>query len=217
MDVVRGHGPRSRSARQRTIGVAALLIAAAGLLFAACGRSGFQYLESDTSGAYAKIPADWSVTSEGFVDFAITGEDDQIRILPGETVVPWKAEFNAAPDATSQTTDHVLGALEVQPVDRRMRGQLALENLFGFDLADPNDGVTVLSQTPTERGELTGLRLSYARTAANGLESRVERIMLTDDRFTTIYDLRLFCGTTCFIENDAVINEIIDTFTVEAD
>lgn len=40
-------------------------------------------------------------------------------------------------------------------------------------------------------------------------------MMLSDDRFTTIYEVRLSCDRDCFIANADVIDEIIETFAVQ--
>jgi hypothetical protein len=51
----------------RAVGL--LLVVAGSLLLAACGRSGFQYIENEDDSVFLKIPAEWSVLSEGLVNF----------------------------------------------------------------------------------------------------------------------------------------------------
>lgn len=198
--------------RRWSVGTTLVLLA---LTAVACGRSGYQYIENDETGVYAKIPDDWSVISEGLIDFALVGEDGQMAILPGDDILPWRAYFDAEPDAERGGFDRVLGAVEVQPVDRRLRGSLNLETLVGFDPNAPTDEYRVLYRSDVERGALTGMRLIY-ETELSGIDNTVDRLMLTDDRFTTVYEVRIFCATACFADNANVIEEIMDTFTVEA-
>ena len=197
-----------------TVGLLTVVVLA--LLATSCGRSGYQYIENEETGVYAKIPEEWSVISEGLIDFALVGEDGQMAILPGEGTYPWRAYFDAAPGAEANGFDRVLGAVEVQPVDRRLRSSLNLETLVGFDPNAPTEEYNVLYRSDVERNGLNGMRLIY-ETELSGIESTVDRLMLTADRFTTVYEVRIFCGTVCFADNANVIEEIMDTFTVEAD
>ena len=99
---------------------------------------------------------------------------------------------------------------------RSTAGSLNLETLVGFDPNAPTDEYRVLYRSDVERDGLNGMRLIY-ETELSGIESTVDRLMLTDDRFTTVYEVRIFCDTVCFADNANVIEEIMDTFTVEAD
>lgn len=192
------------------------LFAAVVLVAAACGRSGYQYIENDDSTVFAKIPEEWEVVSEGTVDFSLTGEDGQISILPGDQTLPWRALFDAQPAADGSVRfDRVLGAVEVQPVDRRRRSAMSMATLLGFDPDSPAENVTVLRRADVRQGEFTGMRVTYT-TEIQGVDTTMDRMILTDDRFTAVYDLRVFCDNDCFDENESVIDEIIGTFTVEA-
>ena len=191
-------------------GIWALLLI---FIAAGCARSGFQYLEDEGSGVYAKIPDDWEVTTEGNIDFALVGEDGTISVLPGEATLPWRAEFDSAPQGNSLAD--LAGAIEVQPVDRRLRSDLSIGGLIGIDPDSPDDGITVFHQAEVNRGDLSGRRIIYGRNFS-GRETLIDRMLLSDDRFTTIYELRLFCDRDCFTENAGVIDEIMETFTVQA-
>ena len=186
------------------------------LIAAACGRSGFQYIENDDSTVFAKIPSEWEILSEGVVDYTLTGEDGQASLLPGDsTFLAWRVLFDEDPDTDNQITfDRVLGAIEVQPVDRRIRSDVNVLSVLGFDPDEPSDGVTVYRHAQVQQNELSGVRITYA-TTFEGEPATIARLILTDDRSTAIYDVRVFCDLDCFNDNVEVIDEIIDTFTVE--
>ena len=195
----------------RTIGLAVLALV---VLLSACGRSGFQYLENTDSGVYAKIPEDWDVMSEGLVDFSLPGEDGAVSVLPGEGTLPWRAVFGADGDAGFEQVESLIGSIEIQPVDRRLRSELSVEGLLGLDPADPADDIEVLFRAEVTQGELSGLRLIY-QTDVAGTPTMVDRMLLSDDRLTTLYEIRMICETGCFAANAAVIEEVMSTFTVE--
>ncbi|MEM7287836.1 MAG: hypothetical protein AAF480_15905 [Actinomycetota bacterium] len=195
--------------------VLTVLVAGLVLVAASCGRSGFQYIENDDSTVFAKIPDEWELVSEGIVDFTLTGDDGQLSILPGDDTLPWRALFDAEPSPDGSVGfDRVLGAVEVQPVDRRLRTDINLESIFGFDPEDPGEDVTVLAQADIAQGDLNGMRVIY-QTVVQGVATTIDRQILTDDRFTTVYELRLGCDRDCFSANAEVIDEIMETFTVE--
>ena len=97
---------------------APLVLVAAVVLLTACGRSGYQYVENADDTVFIKIPEDWSVVSEGTVNFSLTPDED-IQPIPGEFVLPWRAEFDAAPGGVRGSSEYVQGSVEIQPVDRR--------------------------------------------------------------------------------------------------
>ncbi len=202
-----------RRRRRARAGFAALAIMT--MVGAACGRSGFQYIENDTDTVFVKIPSNWELLSEGIVDFTVTNEDGQLELLPGDEVLPWRAVFDASPEAERGQLKHVAGSVEVQPVDRRLRSGLDLGRFLGFDPNEPTEGVEVLRRYRVSEGRFNGLRIVYRPDLDGSVRATVDRVLLTDDRGSAVYDLILFCSVDCYDENQAVIDEIMTTFTVE--
>jgi len=150
------------------VGICAVLFA---IVASSCSQSGFQYLEDSDSGVYAKIPDDWEVTTQGNIDFALVGEDGTISVLPGEATLPWRAEFDAVPEDPTSLRD-VAGAIEVQPVDRRLRSGLTIDGLIGIDPEANDDGITVFHQGDVVRGDLAGRRRSGLLQGERGRDRR---------------------------------------------
>ncbi len=193
----------------RAVGL--LVVLAGSLLLAACGRSGFQYIENDDDSVFLKIPADWSVLSEGLVNFTLTNDDGDLELLPGDSVLPWQAVFAEDETAESGSFEEVLGIAEVQPVDRRLRSDLDLGLFFQFDLDEPDNQIEVLRRYSVTIGDVEGVRVTYRDPEAG---ATFDRLVVTDDRRTAVYLLRLGCSDTCYSENAETINEIMTTFTV---
>jgi hypothetical protein len=179
------------------------------LLLAACGESGYQYLESDDEHVFAKIPGDWEIMSEGVVDFALRPEDgSQFRLLPGDDVLPWRAQFTSDPSGRVDP-DSPAGYVDVQPVDARMREGLSIERLLELGPG----GETMSDPVPIVLGDLEGFRARYVTDGDDPVVG--DRLVLTDDRHTVVYVVQVGCRETCFEANYDEIDEILRTFTVQ--
>ena len=77
------------------------------------------------------------------------------------------------------------------------------------------DEVVILAVADVQQDEVSGVRVIYQATTPGGLTATVDRQILTDDRHTAVYEVRLFCDIECFESNAEVIDEIMETFTVE--
>ena len=187
--------------------VGAIMLGA--IVLSACGRSGYQYVESDDETVFAKIPDDWQLISEGIVDFALRPEDgSQLRLLPGDETLPWRAQFTADP-AGQVRPDRVAGYVDVQPTDARIRETLTLEALLDYGPG----GEALGDPIPVRLGDLEGYRVQFEVAGDDPLTN--DRLVLTDDRRTVIYVIQVGCRKSCFDVEADEIDEIMTTFTVD--
>ena len=193
--------------------VVPLVLVATAVLAAGCGRSGYEYVENDDETVFVKIPEDWHIVSEGNVDFAITPDGNYPQILPGEEVLAWRAQFDAAPDTPS--LDYVAGFVEVQPVDRRMRSQLNLAEFFPIDLSSAVGEIEVVRHDLVTVGDISGHRIAWRQTTADGREIIGDRLVMTNSLNSVVYTVGLGCAVVCYNANVAEIDEVMRTFTVE--
>ena len=191
--------------------VVALVLMATAVLAAGCGRSGYDYVENDDETVFLKIPEGWQVVSEGNVDFAITPDGNYPQILPGEDVLAWRAQFDAAPDINS--LDYVAGFVEVQPVDRRMRSELNLAQFFPVDLSAGE--VDVVRHDLVTAGDISGHRIAWKQITPDGLEIMGDRLVMTNSLNSVVYTVGVGCTIGCYNANAAAIDEVMRTFTVE--
>lgn len=191
--------------------VVPLVLVATAVLAAGCGRSGYEYVENDDETVFLKIPEDWQVVSEGNVDFAIT-PDNNPQGLPGERVLPWRAQFNAAPGINS--LDYVAGFVEVQPVDRRMRSTLSLAQFLPIDLSSGRE-IEVVRHDLISAGDISGHRIAWKELAPDGREVMGDRLVMTNSLHSVVYTVGLGCTVGCYNANAAEIDEVMRTFTVE--
>ena len=199
--------------------VVPLVLVATAVLAAGCGRSGYQYVENDDETVFLKIPDDWQVVSEGNVDFSITPDGNYPQILPGEEVLAWRAQFDASPDASLDSLvsplAHVIGFVEVQPVDRRMRTELNLAEFFPFDAAASAGEIEVVRHDLITVGDISGHRIAWRQTTADGQELMGDRLVMTNSLNSVVYTVGMGCTVGCYIDNAAAIDEVMRTFTVE--
>ena len=202
-------GMRLRSRARAVV----LVLAATAILAAGCGRSGYDYVENDDETVFLKIPEDWQVVSEGNVDFAITPDGNYPQILPGEDVLAWRAQFDAAPDTNS--LDYVAGFVEVQPVDRRMRSQLNLAEFFPIDLESAVGEIEVVRHDLVSAGDISGHRIAWKQLTPDGRTIMGDRLVLTNSLNSVVYTVGLGCTVGCYNANATAIDEVMRTFTVE--
>ena len=183
------------------------------LLAASCGRSGYQYVENGDETVFLKIPEEWDVVSEGTVNFILTPDDD-LQLLPGGYVLPWRAEFDAAPTSLRGSTDYVQGFAEVQPVDRRMQATLN-PTLFFPEVSNNIDGVEKVRHDFVTVGEVSGERIAWRQLTEDGSAFMGDRLVLTDSLNSVVYRVNVWCTVGCYHANANSIEEIMSTFTVE--
>ena len=192
---------------------APLVLVAAVVLLTACGRSGYQYVENGDDTVFIKIPDDWSVVSEGTVNFSLTPDDD-IQPIPGEFVLPWRAEFDAAPGGLRGSSDYVRGSVEVQPVDRRIQENLPIEFFFP-ELSGEYEGVQKVRHDLVTVGDVSGQRIAWRQVTSDGRSFMADRLVLADSINSVIYQVNLWCSIGCYTANATSIEEVMSTFTVE--
>ena len=194
--------------------VASLVLMATAVLAAGCGRSGYQYVEDDDETVFIKVPSDWDIVSEGYVDFVLT-PDANPQVLPGNRSLPWRAQFDAAPERSRSSLDYVTGFVEVQPVDRRLRSQLNLADFLPINSSVDPGAVEVVRHDLVTVGDVSGHRVALKQVTADGTEFISDELVMTDSLNSVVYTVGFACAIGCYNANAAEIDEVMRTFTVE--
>lgn len=192
---------------------APLVLMASALLIAGCGRSGYQYVENADDTVFLKIPEDWNVVSEGTVNWTLTPGDD-MQIIPGEFVLPWRAQLDAAPGDRRGSSEYVQGSVEIQPVDWRLQGRVPFAYFFP-EVTGDNEGVEELLHHLVTVGDVSGHRFVWKQVTEDGQQLIGDRLVLTDDIKSVFYSVDLWCSVGCYQANATLIEEVMSTFTVE--
>ncbi len=195
----------SRPGQLAAVGVALLSLAG-------CSRSGYQYLENDDAHVFAKLPSDWTVISDSIVNPSLVpSAEASYTGLPGDDTLPWRAEFTHD-DEGRILVGRPSGYFGVQPVDARLRDELDVGSLLPFDPADTDSGFEIADRRDVTSGELHGLRMTIQSTDDDYV---LDRLVLTDDSSSVVYVVQVQCSRACIDDHQDVIDEMMQTFTVE--
>ena len=176
------------------------------LALAGCGReAAYQYLEVPDGKTFAKVPTEWTIDSEGWVDFQfINAAELNAAFVPGDDPIAWRAVINGDSDGSLPS-----GIMSVQSIDVRQRAQVRLGPMI-----DPVDGTEETSRVKVELGELEGWRAVH-EGEIDGENFVAEQLILTDPRRATVYYFRILCNQRCHDRYGEEIDEVLTTFRVQ--
>jgi hypothetical protein len=202
---------------------AGLLAAVAGVA-AGCGSSGSQYIQNDSLGVYAKIPAGWEVYDEEdiFADLSTVEREAQTHNM-------WIRTFDGA-DAPSAEhsggagTHDPTGNIQVLQLSPQARDQMSNAALRG--LGDPSrDPVALASQDPsygivanepvTFEGGFHGVHTVYTVEADDGT-TVFDRTAVLNSTNETAYLFQVACDPECYFEtHHDEIADVVDSWTIQ--
>jgi hypothetical protein len=210
----------------RRLGLAALLVT----LAAGCTGSGYSYHANKDEKLYFKVPDDWTVFDTG----DLVGDPEAAGASRA-----WLRGFVGGERGTTDavwsiTYEQPRGFVEVRPLEVLERDEVSLATLrglgFGSDptTGGPVDPFTYAEQHPDELtilgyedvaldGGAHGVHLRIAITPkGTDRHAVVDQTVLVDKATTKQYVLNLGCSETCWDAHHNEIQEVIDSWTLEA-
>lgn len=192
----------------------------------ACGGSGYQFVQNDDLGVYAKLPGDWEIYDER--DLFPEDSDTQLeRRREGM----WVRTFDGSDDpsaeaSTSPGEGDPTGIVQVRALSPDEREQINLSALRGLGnpQADPvaaaraNAPVQVLADEPVKfDGGYHGVHTVFAVTPEGGNHLVVtDRTVLLDAASTTMFVFQVACAEDCYLETHKdEIADIVDSWTIQ--
>lgn len=205
-------------------GVVALGVVALGVVATACGRSGFQYVENQDQGIFVKVPDNWEVRE---LEELPEDEAQTLGDLLLQPVVPETEPWTVALSSPADELGRVIGQVTVIPIGAEFRDQVstalmrAVTSPLGLgdpvELAQGTDSdVQILLDTDLADSPLRGNRIVY-NYSGDEAPRTFDQVFLVDEANQRLYGLVLSCETTCYRANAEVIDEIVQSFTVEGD
>jgi hypothetical protein len=207
-----------------------VLAAAATLAAAGCGGSGFTYHANQDEQIYFKLPDTWTVFETD--DFTAAGAED----LPGL----WRRGFVGGADPTIDevfaiTSEQPRGYVEVLPLDVTERDTISLATLRGANLGtdsegNPLDPLVYAQENPNGEIQILGYDDNVVYDEGpHGVHIRVavtpkdtdttaiiDQTALIDAATSRRYVLSIGCSARCFEDHQDEIEEVIESWTLEA-
>jgi hypothetical protein len=213
------------------IGTGVVGVAAAGALLASvgCGGPRYQYVQNDTLGVYAKIPAGWKVYDEK----SLFPDDSQTE-AQSRAKGSWIRTFDggdkptvAASQAVAGNDDPV-GMVRVEALPASMRDQINITQIRGLaGLFDPsldpvavsqeNSQVSVVSDAPKVfKGGFHGEHTVFTLQGDGGGTSVIDTTALLNSTNNVIYMFRVTCSDRCYFETHKdEIAKVVDSWTIQ--
>jgi hypothetical protein len=219
------------------IGRLVLAAVGAGALTAACAGSGYQYVENEDQGVFAKVPGDWAVyDTEALLaamhpDRPLTG-----AALEQQLTRVWMRGFDASAEPSAEGTMKLggpepRGFVQVQALAPAQRDQINLSGLRSAVLGTdpmasveqqaaaggaPPENVQVLVDEPSEfDGGYHGTHNVYAVQQSAGV-AIVDQTALLDSTSSKLYLFVVSCDENCYFRTRSdEIAQIVDSWTIE--
>lgn len=232
---MRVHPPRA--------GLLALAALATAAGAAACGSSGYQYVENDELGVYAKVPDDWTVYDED----AMFPDDTDVQRAQ-RLATSWTRTFDASEEPSVEHTGNraatvPTGRIQVIRLNDQVRNQISLSGLRGIGAvgdpaADPlvvatqDPGVSVVIDEPVTfdggfHGVHTVFRVDPSRRADAGTGAAeaaptdtppfvVDQTTVLDATSSRAYIFQVSCSDECYANTHKdAIADIVDSWTIQ--
>jgi hypothetical protein len=207
-----------------------VLAAVTAMAVAGCGGSGYTYHANQDEQLFFKLPETWTVFDTD--DFTEAGADDS----PGL----WRRGFVAGADPTidevfSITSEQPRGYVEVLPLDVMARDTLSLATLRGANLGtdgegNPLDPLVYAQENPNGEIQILGYDDNvvydngphgvHIRVAVTPQDSTttaiIDQTALVDAATSRRYVLSIGCSSSCFDRYEDEIEEVIESWTLEA-
>jgi hypothetical protein len=191
-----------------------------GLLLGACSRDGYTYVENGEEGVFLKVPQDWQVTELDDFDEQPTTNEELADNLA------WRVGFNGRGNGTPGI-GLPSGVVEVHVLTPDQRDNASVSTARAEVLgADP----ALAARSELANGDVVNLRLDddIASDAYWGnrqvfdyepgdgrAATTFDQVVLYDDETSRLYRLVIRCQTDCYAANRDIIENIVDSLTIE--
>jgi hypothetical protein len=206
-------------------GIALLLALAVGAGLAGCQRSGYQYIKSDETGTLFKVPHDWTLFSEDeMLGLAsLDASPQQLERIRGSQ---WAVGFDSAPQASLENALNRTGAFpagysQVRVLTPQQRDKFSIASLRNEvmridELATLENWVEeIQTDDVVLEGGFRGIQQVYTIRNADGGFSTFRQISVVDPTTSVVFLFVIGCESNCFVENQEVIGEVSDSWTVK--
>ena len=216
--MVFGRGPSRLS---RTVPA---LFAAGALVLAACGAPKYHYVKSTSDRTFMRVPSQWTLFDE---DDLLESSNQSTEAKEQFKKLSWSVAFDASPkpslDHILSGADHPTGLAQVRTLLPAERDSFSLADLRSLLLpVDPLSDearlagdVEVLEANELKLdGGFHGSELVLNLKSSEGDLVKWRQVAVLDATVKKVHVLALSCDAECYIANEKVIDNIIDSWKV---
>ena len=189
-----------------------------------CAGTGFHYVKRSEDHTYFKVPDSWKLFDEDEILAADKSLSKQERAAFRENA--WETGFDGSPKPSVHHLDaannrHPAGRAIVLSLSADAADELSLKSLrnlfFDIDGTESGKSANVLEYRPVDfDGGFRGTRL-VAELTQGKKTFTVNQIAVVDQATHKIHALVVTCTSDCYDANEAEIEEIVNSYTVEGD
>jgi hypothetical protein len=217
---------------RRRLGALSLVLVAALLLSAGCGKPAYTYVKNSNVKTYFKVPAEWTPTDTEsddyrFAQILFAAENRDSQAYMDFRHLRWSVEYNSPFDEKDQTDGPITYGL-VTPVPTWAQGVISLDamrNLIAPVTAAAQAQAAAKQQLPpafevlddevlTPEPGMRGVRVVYNAANDEVHLYTYDFTMMTNNDSTVVYILYLWCPTKYYRQNMVKINDVVTSFTV---
>jgi hypothetical protein len=210
-----------------------------------CGKSGYQYVENEDLGVFARLPDDWAVFDEE--DLLAAGGDAEISEDEAERRVgaTWFRGFDSSDDPSidgvvrtlAGDTPHGFVRVEALPASLREQANRTMLRLLPTNAQIPisvterTPGIEVVLDESVEfEGGFHGVHtVAAVSPSALGLPqadvgegdeeiAMVDQTVVLDPTGSTVYMFVVSCDRHCYLDtHDDVIKDLVESWTIQED
>ena len=190
-----------------------------------CQQSGFQYVKSEEAGTIFKVPSDWELYTEeealGLGSSGLSPEQRQRRMAS-----EWAVAFDSSPEPSmnnvfNRQAPFPTGFAHVRVLTERERDTYSFESMRNE--VYPLDDLSTLENTVdqidleelVEEDGYRGLRQIYTLRTETGGFYTFQQITMVDPSTSIAYVFVVGCEANCYEQNQEVIDEVAQSWTVE--
>jgi hypothetical protein len=198
-----------------------------------CGKSGYQFVENEDLGVFARLPDDWEVYDEE--DLVTSTLDDGERLdadeLERRTAGMWFRGFDSSDDpsitgAFELTAGEPRGFVRVRQLTADQREQVSLSvlrmlptnGLYTISLTEASPDAQVVQDEPVEfDGGYNGVHTVVALDQGSEV-AMLDQTVVLDPTSSTVYMFVVACDRTCYLDTHAdEIKDLVDSWTIQED
>ena len=202
-----------------------MLFAGGSLVLSGCGTSKYHYVKSTSDRTFMRVPSEWTLFDED----ALLESSDQSRESKEQfKKLSWSVAFDASP---KPSLDHILsgsahptGLVQVRTLLPAERDAFSLADLRSLLLpVDPLSDearlagdVEVLDTKELKlEGGFHGSELVLNLKSSEGELVKWRQVAVVDSAVKKVHVLALSCDDECYVANEKVIENIIDSWKVK--